>query len=398
MKWAFLNDSLTGGVSTVFRIIKVGLLQYGIEVDSISFTPGEEQLISDQIYGRSRISKKPNTDYAAAMNLLDRLESGTYKGVFVNVLGHPLMANCIRYLSPQIARIMIVHTISPAAYAAAKGLRDYVNSTICVSPRIYDDLKNHSGFARDTIFLVPNGKELSAASLETRNGYKKNQDVEIIWVGRVVDDVKGVFWLPKIIKKLKNKNFNISIVGDGPDRQRLQSQFSRADINAKFYGERSEGEVKQLLEAHHIFLMPSRLEGSPMALIEAMHAGCVPVVSRISGVTDFIIEDGKSGFLFEMGNTGDAAQQVNILANDPLLWLSMSSAAQARAKSRASVDGMINGYLDAIIAVEKSGSLKANPINRLSWKIDRSLMPTVRSRLPSGLKNNLRTIRERWKG
>ena len=62
--------------------------------------------------------------------------------------------------------------------------------------------------------------------------------------------------------------------------------------------------------------MPSRFEGFGFSLIEAMAAGCVPIVSRIHGVTDWIVEDGKTGFVCGIDKPREFAERLIQLSKD----------------------------------------------------------------------------------
>ena len=68
-----------------------------------------------------------------------------------------------------------------------------------------------------------------------------------------------------------------------------------------FMGPVSRKKVLECLYNSDVFIMPSDYEGLSRSLLEAMSMGTVPVASRIPGSTDFIITDGKEGFLCERG-------------------------------------------------------------------------------------------------
>ena len=66
-----------------------------------------------------------------------------------------------------------------------------------------------------------------------------------------------------------------------------------------------------------IFFLPSRDEGLPLALLEAMAAGCVPVMSDSGAVAD-VIEDGRNGFLIEAGNTLQTVGKLKFLISESI--------------------------------------------------------------------------------
>jgi glycosyltransferase involved in cell wall biosynthesis len=90
--------------------------------------------------------------------------------------------------------------------------------------------------------------------------------------------------------------------------------------------------------------MPSRVEGCPNALLEAMAAGAVPVPSRIRGGTDFVVEDGVSGLLRPIGAADQFAAGVAELAKDREKLARMSMAARDRVEARFSLERMGRDY------------------------------------------------------
>jgi hypothetical protein len=106
--------------------------------------------------------------------------------------------------------------------------------------------------------------------------------------------------------------------------------------------------VYGLLLQSHVLLMPSYFEGLPIALLESLACGCVPVVSRLPGITDTAVEDGKTGMLAEIGNVNAYAAAVASLYNDPARWSRMSRAAHESAGRRFSVDAMGRSYMRLI--------------------------------------------------
>ena len=74
-----------------------------------------------------------------------------------------------------------------------------------------------------------------------------------------------------------------------------------------------------------IFLMPSKFEGFPNALLENMANGVVPIVSRIKGVTDWIVDNEVNGLICNQGNSQQFAECVRRLYYDNNLLESITS-------------------------------------------------------------------------
>lgn len=96
------------------------------------------------------------------------------------------------------------------------------------------------------------------------------------------------------------------IAGDGPERAGLQARAAAGaePQKVRFLGEISQHDLALWLDAASAFCLPSRNEGTPNVIIEALASGRPVVASRVGGIPE-IVSDGRNGFLIE---SGDAAQ------------------------------------------------------------------------------------------
>jgi glycogen synthase len=151
------------------------------------------------------------------------------------------------------------------------------------------------------------------------------------------------------------------------------------------------------MRSHDVFLFPSIYEGLGITLIEAMAAGCVPVASRIRGVTDFIIDDGYDGLLFDVGDAGRAAQHLRRLCNDRELLAQLRLAGELRARD-FDLSKFGDSYVQLLKRVEDTPRPIKLPLPISSWSLPPGLAPGFRRFLPAGVKGYLRIARERVRG
>ena len=127
-----------------------------------------------------------------------------------------------------------------------------------------------------------------------------------LFVGRLSPE-KGLGTLLKAWRSLKG--IPLKVVGDGPLREQVQG-VATGDGSVKVLGRRSNEEVIALMKGAHCLVFPSECyENFPMSVAEAFACG-VPVIASRLGAMAEIVEDGRTGLLFEPGNAEDLAEKV----------------------------------------------------------------------------------------
>src|SRR5262249_42272010 len=108
--------------------------------------------------------------------------------------------------------------------------------------------------------------------------------------------------------------------GDGPERAEAEQLATRRGVSdmVRFVGKQPQSEVRDYLSISDLFLLPSRSESFGLSALEAMACEVPVIATRVGGVPE-VVEDGASGFLFEVGDVdGMAGAAVHLLA-DPAL-------------------------------------------------------------------------------
>jgi glycogen synthase len=140
--------------------------------------------------------------------------------------------------------------------------------------------------------------------------------------------------------------------------------------------------------------MTSHFEGFGLSLAEAMVAGCVPISSKIRGVTDFIITEEENGYLFPIGNCRKAAQQIQKL-QDEVVWRKLSYNARESIKSRFTIEQQANAYADLINKLRENPTVINQPLSLDKFNVSSSFKTGFRTYLPVPIKNILRTLKEK---
>ena len=129
-----------------------------------------------------------------------------------------------------------------------------------------------------------------------------------------IPDVIEIFY--KIQQQIPSK---LMMVGDGPEKEIAENLCNELGISDKviFFG--NSNEIDKILSYTDLFLLPSETESFGLAALEAMAWG-VPVISSNSGGLPEVNFEGVSGYLSDVGNTDEMAQNaIKILKDDTIL-------------------------------------------------------------------------------
>jgi glycosyltransferase involved in cell wall biosynthesis len=100
----------------------------------------------------------------------------------------------------------------------------------------------------------------------------------------------------------KERNFHLNLYGSGPDKALLENLTRSLELTEKVSFHGTVNDIREVWKKNHLLLLPSLMEGMPLALVEAMLCGRPSVVTDVGGVSEWI-EEGISGFIAEEATT-----------------------------------------------------------------------------------------------
>lgn len=170
---------------------------------------------------------------------------------------------------------------------------------IAVSEAVKSSLVRHK-INKNKIEVILNGIEVSKydyLDIKELDG-KVKKDFTFVFIGRLIYQ-KGVDILVKSFSLLERGE--LIIVGDGSERKNLENLVNDLGINerVKFLGIRKD--IPEILSYSDCFVLPSRYEGLPMVLLEAVASKKIIIVSNFESAKE-IIEDGINGMVFPVEN------------------------------------------------------------------------------------------------
>lgn len=139
-------------------------------------------------------------------------------------------------------------------------------------------------------FLSPNGIPENVILKEKK---KSNDIINIIFIGSL-NYVKRADQLAAILKNVVSKtqkNIEFTIIGKGEYEELIKSELDKTNINFRLYGEVPRAKVMSILNSSDILLLPSRNEGLPLVILEAIAKKVIPIATNIGGLSEILEND-----------------------------------------------------------------------------------------------------------
>ncbi len=244
-------------------------------------------------------------------------------------------------------------TIAAERGALALGLLRRFDGFVALSPALAEDCGHHG---ISNVLCLPNFlaiPELAAgrneslrASVRTRHGIPPEDQV-LLFIGTAVRR-KGLDILVESYIRIAEGHPRVWLVLVGPcsradagpgldlsyvdeQRRRLhEAHLSNRVIWAGMVSDKRE--LVGFYSAANIFVLPTRREGSPNVLVEAMAAGLPVVATNLPGCTDNIVVDGEDGFLVPPEDIGAFTQAVERVISNPPLAARMGHSARLHSR------------------------------------------------------------------
>lgn len=141
------------------------------------------------------------------------------------------------------------------------------------------------------------------------------------------------------------QNFAFLVIGEGKERENLESRIKNYELKDKFFLVGSVAEAWKYLKAFDIFVLPSLKEGFPYVILEAMAAGLPIVASRTGGIPEMIV-GGESGLLITPGDAKELADAILKLSQDGETAKKLGDEAMRTVKEKFGLQEMVKKTME----------------------------------------------------
>ncbi|MFF0905455.1 UNVERIFIED_CONTAM: glycosyltransferase family 4 protein [Kocuria sp. CPCC 205316] len=201
------------------------------------------------------------------------------------------------------------------------------------------------GVSEEHFITVPNGvrpRQHPPGRAAARGAlHLRPEDLVVLSTGRLTH-MKGQRYLIEAAALLAPvcPKLQVVILGEGELRQNLEDLVAESGLAGSVHLPGHRGDARMLLDAADVFALPSRAEGMPLALIEAMEAGLPVVATRVIGSTE-VVTDGETGLLVPAQDAGMLAEALVKLLGDGEVRALYGAAGRKRYLRDYTVEAMV---------------------------------------------------------
>jgi glycosyltransferase involved in cell wall biosynthesis len=200
-----------------------------------------------------------------------------------------------------ISYIPMAHPVAMVGSSFLAGVRDSINSRFYRLPDKIITISESSRRmllargAKPEVVVVPNAVERPCMSPRDREDFRGTHHIEkdtyvVAILGRIQFKQKGQDFALQAVASFRNRlsNFQFLIVGSGPDEEKLRNMIAKLSFEQQVRVLPWKEDLRAVYAGIDMLLIPSRFEGVPLVMLEAMSAGVPIVASNVDGMAELL--------------------------------------------------------------------------------------------------------------
>lgn len=291
------------------------------------------------------LNKKPGLDISMIFKLVEvfRAEKADVIHTHRYVMQYAIPAAVVSGIKRR------VHTVHNIAQEEQTEIGKIVNKAfykccnvipVALSEKIKKTIQEVYNIPEKDIPVVFNGIDLSKCNV--KNSYAPKERFTIVHIGRFADVKNHELLLRTFaIFKAKHPEARLQLIGDGKLRENMVQLAQELGLSDSVEFAGAQNNVYPLLHEGDVFILPSKFEGMPVSLIEAMGTGLPIIASKVGGVPD-MLTDNENALLIEP-KMEELLNALEVLYADPMLRKQLGQGALKRSRD-FSARAMAAGY------------------------------------------------------
>jgi glycosyltransferase involved in cell wall biosynthesis len=289
----FLSDDMElGGATTFVLNICEALKEINSHWQGVAGMLTHYGAIGEQVLSRKLPTVGPFSGRLLHEDYIERMHRACSvlqpKAVVANLGGGAF--DFLRFVPDSTLRIAMIQSDDECVYEGIVRYLPWIDLIIGVSLRSCETVSERINNRNIPIHQIAYGVPMVNNS---HREIRKQGLLRVLYIGRVVEEQKRASLLLKVIQQSLKLGLPVTwtIAGDGPDLKMMRKALIENQDRVRFLGSVEYAQVPALLTEYDIYFLCSDYEGLPLSLLEAMGAGCVPVVSDLqSGIPEVVNE------------------------------------------------------------------------------------------------------------
>lgn len=307
--------------------------------------------------------------------IIPELKNGKYDAVIVT--GYVHLTNWFVFLTKWFTRVPIIlrgeadflkKTSGFWKKAIKRAVLGFLFRTIdafLYSYTLNKEYFRYYGVPEDKLFFLPcavDNNFFQSRALEMRGkrdklkeliGIKDKKIPTVVFTGKLISRKRPLDLLIAYDKIRNRAACNVVIVGDGPEKGRLLAFVEEKRLeNVFFVGFKDQSEISIFYFIADIFVLPTEFDPSSKTINEAMNFGLAIVTSDCASTSFDLVEKGRSGFIYPMGDATALSERLEKLISNPQMRKKFGQNALATV-AEWSVQSDAKGIVQALTYVSK---------------------------------------------
>ena len=393
---AFGSVPKDGGTFTFYRNIRPALENYNITMYCVAVGKEQAELWEESYADKNTVLLAANTyNVKKQAQVFVKWCEAVNIDIVMGINSEAILSS-IPHLPKHVKVVSRCANAFDHGYRITLSGKERLQAIFAITPRLQGDLIEKYDANPAIMHLIPNGIDPKPFEKASQTERGQNEILQLGFLGRLEHNQKGVMHLPNLVEKLNALEipFHLSIAGKGADREKLEKALEPW-INTgqiSFLGALTIEDVPDFLAKTDIYIFPSHFEGCPNSLLEAMMAGCVSMAWTIKGITDYVLKEGATGFLHDVGDCVHIAKNIKILDENRKLLRKISKLAANDARSRFTPELTAAAYAKVFNEVMNQPILEIKPLAWNKFKPDVNFKQKGDHWLPRGLKKKIKYL------
>jgi glycosyltransferase involved in cell wall biosynthesis len=236
--------------------------------------------------------------------------------------------------------------IGPLEHRLLRVVDRFADRVVVNCQAMFKHMVEDEGLPPERAYLCYNGVDTSVFHPGVPQSPAPLRDAQLI-IGTIANlrPEKGIHLLLEAFAAVRRPGLKLFIVGSGPSRDELQALSRRLGLENDCVFQPGKPQIAGEMRSLDIFVLPSFSEAFSNALLEAMASGCAVAGADVGGTPE-LIQDGKTGLLFRVGDSQDLALKLRRLIDEEELRRQFRESAVAFARENFQIQRTVKRMAD----------------------------------------------------